>query len=63
MERLTHVYGDYFGEDIACKMLRGRLTWFVKGWPNCATFRKHLSRITTMEQALALIKQFEAELH
>ncbi|MCF6249467.1 MAG: tRNA-dihydrouridine synthase, partial [Desulfobacula sp.] len=62
MERLTHVYVNYFGEDIACKMLRGRLSWFVKGWPDSSTFRKHLSHIRSMEQALSLIKEFEAKL-
>ncbi len=62
MERLTHVYVDYFGEDIACKMLRGRLSWFVKGWPDCSVFRKHLSHIRSMEQALSLIKEFETTL-
>lgn len=59
MEKLTRMYVDHFGEKIACKMLRGRLSWFVKGMPGSSNFRKRLSRIRTAEQALALITEFE----
>lgn len=62
MEKLTRMYIDYFGEDIACKMLRGRLAWFVKGWPGASAFRKNLSMIQSREQALSLIREFEAGL-
>lgn len=62
MERLTQMYVNYFGEEIACKMLRGRLAWFVKKLPGCSAFRKHLSRIQSQEQALSLIREYEAGL-
>lgn len=62
MERLTQMYTDYFGEDIACRMLRGRLTWFVKGMPGSSRFRERLSRIHSREQALSLIREFEDRL-
>jgi len=59
MERLTDLYVAYFGENIAVRMLRGRLAWFVKGLPGCAAFRKDLARIETSGQALDLIRAYE----
>lgn len=62
MERLIHLYVDYFGEGVACKMLRGRLTWFVKGLPGCSGFRKELSNLNSKSHALALIASYEHRL-
>lgn len=60
MERLVRLYVDYFGEQPACRMLRGRLSWFVKGLPNASVFRKNLTHIHTRDQALTLIRDFRA---
>ena len=62
MERLTEMYVNYFGEKPACKMLRGRLSWFVKGMPGSSAFRKNISRINSNNQVLALIKEFETSM-
>ncbi|MCG8685468.1 MAG: tRNA dihydrouridine synthase DusB [Desulfobacterales bacterium] len=62
MEELTRLYVDYFGEQPACKMLRGRLSWFVKGLPGASAFRKKLSGLTSQAQTLEMIKTFEAGL-
>ncbi len=62
MERLTEHYVAYFGEEPACKMLRSRLSWFVKGLPGCSVFRRQLSQIDSKHHALELIKNFEAHL-
>lgn len=62
MERLTHLYVDYFGEQAACKMLRGRLSWFVKGLPGATGFRRDLSRLESRDQTLDLIRAYEAGL-
>lgn len=59
MEQLTRLYVDCFGEQSACKMLRSRLAWFVKGWPGCSSLRKNLSSINSEEQTINLIKEFE----
>ncbi len=59
MSHLIRGYIDFFGEDIACKMLRGRLSWFIKGLPGCSAFRKKLSSIESGHHALSLIKEFE----
>ncbi|WP_457553084.1 tRNA dihydrouridine synthase DusB [Desulfobacula sp.] len=60
MERLTQMYVGYFGEKTACKMLRSRLSWFVKGMPGCAAFRTKLSGIHSKNHILDLINEFEA---
>ncbi len=62
MERLVLLYVDYFGEQPACKMLRGRLSWFVKGLPGATVFRKNLSMISSKNNALALIQKFRDSL-
>ena len=59
MESLTAMYVDYFGEDSACKMLRSRLSWFVKAMPRCSAFRKQLASINSENQIIMLIKEFE----
>lgn len=63
METLTGMYVDHFGEGPACRMLRSRLSWFVKGMPGCSVFRKNLSQISSRAHALDLIQTFEAGLH
>ncbi len=60
METLTKMYVDYFGEKPACKMLRGRLSWFVKGMPGCSGFRASLSQINSKTHAIELIREFES---
>lgn len=62
MKHLVHFYVDYFGEPVACKMLRGRLSWFVKGFPKASEFRKNLSQIESKNHALDLIREFEITL-
>lgn len=62
MMDLTHGYVDFFGENIACKMLRSRLSWFIKGIPGCSAFRKSLSEIESAGHALSLIKAFESQM-
>jgi tRNA-dihydrouridine synthase B len=62
MERLIALYVDHFGETAACRMLRGRLSWFVKGMPGCADLRGSLSRISSTNQAVKLIRDYEYRL-
>ncbi len=57
MEELTVLYTEYFGEAISCKLLRGRLPWFVKGIPGASVFRRLLSGIDSSEHALKLIAE------
>jgi nifR3 family TIM-barrel protein len=59
MEKLIDTYVAHFGEKPACRMLRGRLSWFVKGLPGCSTFRGNLSQLRSQHHALELIREFE----
>ncbi|WP_022664787.1 tRNA dihydrouridine synthase DusB [Desulfospira joergensenii] len=62
MEELTRMVVEYFGEGPACKMLRGRLSWFVKGLPGSSSFRRELSGIQSQAHALELILSFRQSL-
>ena len=62
MRRLLDAYVDHFGETTACKMMRSRLVWFVRGWKGCSRFRRALTTITSSAEALALINGYEERL-
>jgi tRNA-dihydrouridine synthase B len=62
MEALIQGYVSYFGETTACRMLRGRLAWFVRGLPGAAVFRKKLSSLDSIAQAHEMIRNFESGL-
>jgi nifR3 family TIM-barrel protein len=49
---------EYIGELHACRMMRSRLTWFVKGLPQSRRFRESITRIRTLEEANALIDYY-----
>jgi nifR3 family TIM-barrel protein len=59
MEELAQGYVEFFGEKTACKMLRGRLTWFVRGLFGASAFRQKLSRLDSLDQAVDLIRAYE----
>ncbi len=48
----------YFGEKHACRMMRSRLGWFVKGLPGSSRFKKSINRISSEHEALSLIKSY-----
>lgn len=50
------------GEATACRMMRSRLGWFVKGLPHGSRFRASITRVETREEALELIASFRATL-
>lgn len=53
---------QYHGEEIACKMMRSRLGFLVKGLPGCSAFRKSMTSISTEKEALELIDAFRCYL-
>ncbi len=59
MEQLIRLYVGHFGEITACRMLRGRLPWFVKGMPGCTDIRKSLAGIAATNEAVDLIRDYE----
>ena len=52
----------YFGEELACRMMRSHLGWFSKGLRNSGQFRKSINRISTEAEALQRIEEFRASL-
>jgi tRNA-dihydrouridine synthase len=52
----------YFGEEIACRMMRSRLCWFAKGLRNSSQFRKSINHISTETEALQRIQAFRESL-
>ncbi len=46
---------DYIEEIHACRMMRSRLGWFVKGLPCSSRFRESIKRIETKDAALKII--------
>jgi len=60
MKRLVELHVGHFGEKRACRMLRGRLGWFVKGLPHSGKFRESANRIRTQTQAMACIDAYAA---
>lgn len=62
MIRYVRAMVDYWGESRACRMLRSRLGWFVKGLPHAGAFREATKSITAEDEALAVIDTFCATL-
>ncbi len=58
MRRYLRASVKYFGEDIACRMMRSRLCWFAKGLRNSSQFRKSINHIATESEALQKIQAF-----
>lgn len=52
----------YLGEETACRMMRSRLCWFVKGMHNAAAFRSAIRFISSEQEALTLIRKYAASL-
>ena len=48
----------YLGEQTACRMMRSRLCWFVKGMRNAGHFRNAIRFITSEKEATEMIRQF-----
>ena len=48
----------YLGEKIACRMMRSRLCWFVKGMRNAGKFRNAIRFIASEKEATELIMKY-----
>lgn len=62
MKRYLRESVKYFGEEIACRMMRSRLCWFVKGLHNSSQFRKSINHISTETEALQRIDSYKNSL-
>jgi nifR3 family TIM-barrel protein len=59
MTRYMQESVKYFGEEIACRMMRSRLCWFAKGLRNSSQFRKSINQISTESEALQRIEAYK----
>ena len=50
------------GEELACRVLRSRLSWFVKGLPHNAKFRESITKLQSETEAIEKIRSFEQKL-
>ncbi len=48
----------YLGEETACRMMRSRLCWFVKGMRNAGQFRNAIRFIASEDEAVGLIRGY-----
>jgi nifR3 family TIM-barrel protein len=62
MKRYLRESVTYFGEEIACRMMRSRLCWFAKGLRNSSQFRKSINHISTQDEALQRIEAYQESL-
>ncbi len=62
MKKLVKYYSEYYDDQHASRMLRGRLSWFVKGLQGASNFRKNLSQINSCSQAIELIQEFSEKI-
>ncbi len=52
----------YYDEAHACRIMRSRLTWFVKGFAHSSAFREAVKQITCRVEAVTLIEAFRRRL-
>jgi nifR3 family TIM-barrel protein len=62
MTRYVQESVKYFGEEIACRMMRSRLCWFAKGLRNSSQFRKSINHISSEAEAIERIEAFKDSL-
>ncbi len=62
MERYLEANVNYMDEIIACKIMRSRLGWFVKGLPGCSAFRKAAITISSENEGKKIIREFKSYL-
>ncbi len=58
MKKYVTASVEYIDELNACRMMRSRLTWFVKGLPNSSRFRESITKIRTHKEAETLIDAY-----
>jgi tRNA-dihydrouridine synthase B len=52
----------YIGETHACRIMRSRLCWFVKGLPNAGKFRESIKQISSKQEVIELIEMYQENL-
>ena len=62
IKRYLHRSVKYIGEGQACRMMRSRLCWFVKGLPNASQFRRSIIHISSESEAMDFIDDYHQKL-
>jgi len=52
----------YIGETHACRIMRSRLCWFVKGLPDAGKFRESINKLSSRQEAIELIGAYQENL-
>lgn len=58
MKQYVKTSAAYFGELYACRMMRSRLGWFVKGLPDSTKFRSAITRLKSCGEADSIIDEY-----
>lgn len=58
MHRYLDAAVDRLGESVACRMMRSRLGWFVKGLPHAAAFRESIKHLSSHAEAAERIDRY-----
>ncbi|MGD8973730.1 MAG: tRNA-dihydrouridine synthase, partial [Desulfobacterales bacterium] len=59
MLRYLNASVEYLGEELACRMMRSRLGWFVKGMRNNSKFRESIKHLGSEQEGIELIKAYQ----
>ncbi len=58
MKDFASACATHYGAAHACRILRSRLTWFVKGLPEARRFRDSITRIESLDQVMGLVDEY-----
>ena len=58
MKQYVHASVEYIGEKVACRMMRSRLGWFVKGLRFSSKFRESIKHLSSEKETLELIETY-----
>ena len=59
MLRYLNASVEYLGEELACRMMRSRLGWFVKGMRNNSKFRESIKHLGSEQEGIELIRAYQ----
>jgi tRNA-dihydrouridine synthase B len=62
MSRYLRTSVKYIGEEQACRMMRSRLGWFVKGMHKSSQFREAIKQLSSEAEGIDLINAYRDEL-
>jgi len=62
MKQYLHDSVTYIGETHACRIMRSRLGWFVKGLPHAGKFRESIKQLSSRQEAVELIQAYQDHL-